>query len=30
MAANDEERPGSADPGKDRHLLQATPKFASA
>ena len=29
MAANDEVRPSSADPGKDRHLLQATPKFAS-
>jgi len=30
MAANDEVRPGSADPGKDRQLLRATPKFASA
>ena len=30
MAANDEVRPGPAEPGNDRHLLQATPKFASA
>jgi hypothetical protein len=30
MAANDEVRPGCAEPGKDWHLLRATPKFASA
>jgi hypothetical protein len=30
MAANDEERPDSTAAGRDRQLLQATPKFASA
>jgi hypothetical protein len=30
VAANDEERPDSTVAGRDRQLLQATPKFASA
>lgn len=30
VAASDAAPPGSADPGKHRHLLRATPKFASA
>jgi len=30
MEADDQVLRGSAEPGSDRHLLQATPKFASA